>query len=202
MSLTTELTPIIIATIGGLTTVGGAYLAIVPQLKKSGAQTREMLANSTDQVTEHVKTVDTTLKNGLRDAMLRLESMVADVHATQKVTAQLDDRPIFRTTPHGGLVWANEAAQRLLGMNLADMQEDGWAKAVHPDDAKLVFMRWKQSVQDRSPYGPQTYRYLNPQTGLVTWVKAVAQPIINRNLNQLEGWVATVVVVDDPTKKE
>lgn len=193
---------VVIALIGGAVTISGAYLAIIPQLKRAAAQTRTEVSNSEARVTEQVQTVDKTLQNGLHDAMIRMESMVADVHATQTVSAQLDDRPIFRTTPHGGLVWANEAAQILLGMTLSEMQEDGWAKAVHPDDAPRVFSRWKESVEARKPYGPETYRYLHPVTGAVTWVKAVAQPIVNHNLDLLEGWVATVVVIDGPTTKE
>lgn len=203
MILTTaESTQIILALIGGVFTIAGAYVAIVPQLKKSQATTRESIIQTEGRVVEKVGRVEAHVTNGLNDAMIRLESMVADIRATQEVSIHLDERPMFRTSPHGGLIWANEAAISLLGMSLPALQEDGWAKAVHPADAEMVFKAWKESVRTRAPYGPIFYRYLNPLTSKITWVKAVAQPIINQRLDELEGWVATVIVVDGPKEED
>ena len=194
-------TPIVVSLISTMGVLGVGvfgYLGIRAQVQKQATQTRVEVSDTESRLTTQVDTVDKTLRNGLHDAMRRMESMVADVHATQLVTTLMADEPIFRTSPHGGLVWANEAAQILLGMTLAELQEDGWAKAVHPLDAERVFSSWRESVQSRTQYGPVTYRYLNQTTGIITWVKAVAQPIINHELNTLEGWVATVVIIDGP----
>lgn len=178
----------------GLTTLGVVltgyltYRGVVAQVGRSEAV-----------VERKVDGVHATVKNGLHDAMMRLETMVADLRATQQVSVHLDDRPIFRTSAGGGLVWCNEAAQLLLGMSLAELTEDGWARAVHPDDAERVFSTWQECVRTRKPYGPVVYRYRHPATQAETWVKAVAQPIINQQTNELTGWVATVVVVDGPS---
>lgn len=192
----------LISTFGVLSVGILGYFGIKAQIKAQASHTRSELTSSEDRITTQVSTVDKTLKNGLHDAMIRMESMIADVHATQAVTTLVDDRPIIRTSPHGGLLWANEAAQILLGMTLAEMQEDGWAKAVHPQDTERVFSSWRESVRTRLPYGPITYRYLNQSNGVITWVKAVAQPIINHELDLLEGWVATIVVIDGPVQGE
>lgn len=196
-----EETPIYVAAIGGFFTVVGAYIAIVPQLKKFGQATRSEVAAGEQRIVEKVEKVEAHVTNGLNDAIIRLESMVADVRATQEVSITLDQRPMFRTSPHGALIWANEAAISLLGMSLPALQQDGWAKAVHPDDAETVFKAWKESVRTQKAYGPIFYRYIHPETKKITWVKAIAQPIINKRLNELEGWIATVIIIDGPKEE-
>jgi PAS domain S-box-containing protein len=200
-----DITPVVVSLISTIGVLGVGilgYFGIKAQIKGQAHTTRAELSDSEERLSMKVTTVDKTLKNGLHDAMIRMESMIAEVHATQAVTILVDDRPIIRTSAHGGLLWANDAAQMLLGMTLAEMQEDGWAKAVHPQDTEKVFSSWQESVRTRQPYGPVTYRYLNPSNGVITWVKAVAQPIINHELDLLEGWVATIVVIDGPLQGE
>lgn len=202
MILALDGTAVAVAGIAGAVTLGGAWIAIVPQLKKLNEKAREEFVAGEQRVTEKVAGVEAHLKNGLSKALIRLESMVADIRATQEVSSHLDERPMFRTTPHGGLTWANEAAVQLLGMSLPELQEDGWARAVHPEDSTMVFQSWKKSVRECKPFGPMFYRYLHPHTRKITWVKAVAQPIINHSLDELEGWVAVVIVVEGPPDYE
>ena len=167
------------------------YRGVVLKMRSDQADAHAALGAKVDKVQK-------TVTNGLHDAMVRLEEMVADLKATQEVSVSMDERPVFRTSPHGGLIWANDAAVTLLGMSLADLQEDGWAKAVHPDDAERVFSSWKESVAARGTYGPVVYRYRHPGTDEITWVKAVAQPIENKRTQELTGWVATVVEIPAP----
>lgn len=187
---------VIATAITSLSALGVGYLGyrgIIAKVKSENESVR--VAVST--VDESVGSVHATVKNGIHDAMGRMERMVADLSATLKVSVAMDERPIFRTTPHGALVEANDAACQLLGMTVEALQKDGWAKAVHPEDAPRVFGTWNDAVAAKRPYGPVTYRYLHPTTGKVTWVKAVAQPVIEPS-GELSAWVATVLVIDPP----
>lgn len=183
----TQVAVTVIATAGVIVPAYLGYRSIMERLK---VESRD-IASGIDRV-------QTTVTNGLHEAVRRMEMMVADVIATQHISVAMDERPMFRTSPHGALVWANEAAVNLLGMTLEDLQEDGWAKAVHPDDAPRVFYAWKESVRAKTPYGPITYRYLNPWTKDITWVKAVAQPVIDSHSGDITAWVATAVILDSP----
>lgn len=183
----TQVTVSLIATVGVVLTGYFGYRGIIDRLKLE-----------TSALSTGITEVQITVTNGLRDAVRRMEVMVADVVATQHVSVAMDERPMFRTTPHGALIWANESAINLLGMTLEQLQEDGWARAVHPEDAPKVFYEWNESVRTKKPYGPITYRYLNPWTEEITWVKAVAQPVIESHTGDITAWVATAVIIEPP----
>ncbi len=67
----------------------------------------------------------------------------------QRFRAMADAAPvaIFMTDPDGGCTYANEAWQRLYGMDARAAAGQGWAGAIHPDDRALVHRRWLQAAE-------------------------------------------------------
>jgi PAS domain-containing protein len=175
-------------------------------LRKNNSSTEEIARSvrpngtghkSLTAMVEDVLTEVATLKGdhgATRDTLSRLEKRISEMSATQNVGIVMDDRPMFKTTPHGALIWCNEAAETLLGMSVAELTNDGWARAVYQEDAERVFTAWKKSVDEVVSYGPISYRYIHPVDKHLTWVKAIADPIVTEG--EVIGWFATVVVLD------
>ncbi|WP_130176768.1 bifunctional diguanylate cyclase/phosphodiesterase [Cryobacterium sp. SO1] len=75
----------------------------------------------------------------------------------------------------GGLVTANDQWLALTGLTEHQSRHDGWATAMHPDDAGRVRHEWQQSVAAGDPY-ETTLRFRTP-VGQVNWVQVSTAPV-------------------------
>lgn len=125
----------------------------------------------------------------------RLEATVeARTHAlaetAQKFRTFLQIAPvgIVQLNVEGGLVSANKQWRALSGLTRQESLGDGWATAIHPDDADRVLAEWKSVASTGEAY-ETTMRFLTPE-GHVNWVQ-VSTALI-RGTEHASGYLATV----------
>ena len=82
---------------------------------------------------------------------------------------------IVQLDADGGLVSANDQWLALSGLTKSQSRHDGWANAVHPDDAERVRRDWALSSAAGEPY-ETTMRFRTP-SGQVNWVQVSTAPI-------------------------
>lgn len=164
------------------------YLGLKLQVKNSTKKIQDVVSDlevvNTDQ---HV--YNSTILYKILHKLSEHGALLETVVDTQTV-------PVITTDAEGGLVKINSAGLSLLGLSLVDLQGSGWVKAIHPDDRERVFSLWTESVRTKTKYGPVSYRYVNPNTGEVTMVEAMATPVVNPSTDELQSWVAVVQKID------
>jgi PAS domain S-box-containing protein len=158
-------------------------------------QSTEIQAAGKQHAEQAAAVVNAHLDNGLKSTLQQLVNQVTENGTMMNAVIRTQEYPIIQTDPHGSLTNANPAAMKLLGMSLAEMTGDGWARAVHPEDREHVFSTWRHCVVNHCEFGPLVYRYIHPVTKEVTLVEAMASPSINIQ-NQIVSWVATIQVVE------
>jgi PAS domain S-box-containing protein len=160
------------------------YLGLKAQLIKNG--------NNIDRLTE----VNTEQHGVNHDVLQRMLNAISEQGVMISTVVSVQERPIIKTDAEGSLIQVNAAGVKLLGMTPAELAGDGWANAVHPADRHRVFEAWTESLRTTSPFGPISYRYRHPATGVDTLVEAVATPVFGID-HQLISWVAIVVPITE-----
>ena len=97
---------------------------------------------------------------------------------------------IFVCNASGACVFVNERLCALAGRTSETMLGDGWALAVHPDDAERVEAAWIDASANGTDVHAE-FRYLRPDGG-VRWVEATAAAVRDAD-GQLLGWVGCSV---------
>jgi PAS domain S-box-containing protein len=95
---------------------------------------------------------------------------------------------IFYTDIMGRCLYTNARWQELAGLTLAESLEEGWSRAIHPDDRAAVFAKWNRCVSEGQDF-EKKFRFLKPQ-GEVCWVHARATAICNER-GEIVGYVGT-----------
>ena len=91
----------------------------------------------------------------------------------------------------GGLISANDQWLELSGLTKSQSRRDGWASALHPDDAERVLRGWEASAAAGVPY-ETTLRFRTP-AGQVNWVQVSTAPM--RDAKGVIGHLASVTDV-------
>lgn len=181
MILALDGTAISIALIAGLVTLIGAWIGIVPALKKLSLDVRNLdTANASQhgEVAGLVQRMDRTLK---------------DVDATLGLLVTTQGFPLFKNTPEGHLIWANSAALELLGLSFDELSDPSvWPRVVHPEDRERVIAIWNKQVSDGRPAPAIIFRYVHPVDGDVIHVRGLSRPIFDAD-GSVREWVSMVV---------
>ncbi|RPI33749.1 MAG: PAS domain S-box protein, partial [Nitrospiraceae bacterium] len=99
----------------------------------------------------------------------------------------------------GELVFTNERWQEIAGMSFEQALGEGWKKAIHPEDRKLVLDEWRESILDSSVFNLE-YRFKRPD-GVITWVKG--QSLAEKNdKGEIAGYVGTITDITRLKKTE
>ncbi len=77
---------------------------------------------------------------------------------------------IFLTDESQAITYANPELVRQTGLALEEIQERGWPRIIHPDDAKAVASALREFFENDTPYVTE-HRLLRPD-GSVRWVRA------------------------------
>ncbi|WP_104194987.1 bifunctional diguanylate cyclase/phosphodiesterase [Cryobacterium sp. M25] len=91
----------------------------------------------------------------------------------------------------GRLVSANDQWLALSGLTKSQSRRDGWATALHPDDAERVLLSWEASAAAGKPY-ETTLRFRTPE-GHINWVQVNTAPM--RDEKGIIGHLASVTDV-------
>ncbi len=95
---------------------------------------------------------------------------------------------IFMTDPQGRCLYANPACQRITGMTFEETLNDGWAKAIHPDDREKVTESWSLASQCGAVFESEP-RFVH-RDGRTLHTRMCARQIMDGD--RLLGYVATV----------
>ncbi|TFD81003.1 putative bifunctional diguanylate cyclase/phosphodiesterase [Cryobacterium fucosi] len=95
----------------------------------------------------------------------------------------------------GGLLTANDQWLALSALTLPESLGDGWARAMHPEDAERVGAGWGAAVASGIGY-ETTLRFRTPQ-GRISWVQVSTAPIRDSESDTVTGHLATVTDITE-----
>ncbi|TFC88005.1 phosphodiesterase [Cryobacterium sinapicolor] len=127
----------------------------------------------------------------LEDTVENRTRQLAETADTLHTLIKIAPVGIVQLDAEGGLISANDQWLALSGLTKAESRRDGWAKAVHPDDAERVVREWQASAAAGVAY-ETTLRFRTP-TGQVNWVQVSTAPM--RDNQGIIGHLASVTDV-------
>jgi len=139
---------------------------------------------------------DTDSVNGVvltfRDITASQRARVAQARSEARFRALVNLAPvgIFETDSAGHCVYVNDQWVAITGISAEQATGDGWARAIHPEDAKSVFDKWQSTACAGSPY-EDTFRFLRPD-GQAVFVIAQAVPLRDEDGN-ITSHLGTVI---------
>ncbi|WP_109300039.1 ATP-binding protein [Aquimarina sp. AU474] len=101
---------------------------------------------------------------------------------------------IFMTKADGKTTFVNPKWCSISGLSQEQSINDGWFKAVHPEDRKKLKKEWYAST-GQSKDSDAEYRFLKPD-GSITWVLGQAIPEYNEK-HQIIGYVGTITDITE-----
>ena len=117
----------------------------------------------------------------------RLEEQQAELEAVT------DGSPIglFRADLEGRFTYVNRTLERIAGQRADEAMDDGWMRALHPDDRARVCEQWREAVRTRSQF-LSMHRFRSDASATV-WTSMRAQPLIVKG--EIAGYVGSVADV-------
>jgi diguanylate cyclase (GGDEF)-like protein/PAS domain S-box-containing protein len=104
---------------------------------------------------------------------------------------------IFVSSAEGGCVYVNERWCELTGLSPEQARGDGWADALHPDDAPRVNREWAEAAANGRDSVVE-YRFVRPD-GSVSWIEGYAATLRDEE-GLVVGWIGTCL--DFTARKE
>ena len=125
---------------------------------------------------------------------IRAEQGLRQSEAQFRTFAQVMPNHFWAATPDGLLHWFNQQVFDYSGMQLAQLEGQGWASMVHPQDLPDAAVRWAGALQDGRAY--ETEFRLRRADGQYRWHLARALPIRDAQ-GQLSGWIGTNTDIEE-----
>jgi diguanylate cyclase (GGDEF)-like protein/PAS domain S-box-containing protein len=97
---------------------------------------------------------------------------------------------VFVCDAEGACVYSNERLCELVGLTSEQTLGDGWARALHPDDARRVQADWASAAAAGHDFHGE-YRFLRPDGG-VRWVEGSAAAVLDSE-GKLLGWAGCCI---------
>jgi PAS domain S-box-containing protein len=119
----------------------------------------------------------------------RIESSLIESQALFKALAEGSPVGIFKTTVDGETTYVNPKWCELSGVIPTEAMGQGWLKAVHPEDRKLLSAKWADESQT-GQVSMAEYRFLKPDKSIV-WVLGYAVPEFVDG--SIVGYVGTII---------
>lgn len=120
---------------------------------------------------------------------VRAEDELRRSERRYEALAHLSPVGIFRTDERGRNVYANRRLCELCGRSALEVQGEGWAATVHPEDRPRVVEEWREAVAHRRPFRCE-HRFLHAD-GRVVHALAEAAPESDSD-GRLLGYVGTL----------
>jgi PAS domain S-box-containing protein len=96
---------------------------------------------------------------------------------------------IFKTSADGKTIYVNPKWCQISGLSQDEALNDGWLKAVYPQDRENLNSKWSSDVNKKHTSNAE-YRFLRPD-GSITWVLGQAIPELDIN-NEIIGYIGTI----------
>ena len=101
---------------------------------------------------------------------------------------------IFYAAPDGTCSFVNEHWVQLTGLSAEDARGDGWSKALHPDDAEMVFREWNKACESEESFSLE-YRYVSTD-GDVKWIYGTSVAVSD-DTGEVVGYLGTATDITD-----
>jgi len=135
-------------------------LGVAPYVKKFNKMHEMLLPNNGSSAFDGIKRTETKV-NHISDSL----QMISAEH---RAVMYLASEPIFKTDALGRCIFVNRAYQDMVGLPAIDCLGEGWARAIHPDDAERVYSMWMQSIKSETEFNMESYKMLHQKSGKVS----------------------------------
>jgi PAS domain S-box-containing protein len=145
-----------------------------------------LITEVTERSWAHIERVSSEVALRAREAQLR-------------VLAQAMPNHVWNARPDGLLDWFNEQVYMYSGKREGELDGNGWAEIVHPDDLPITVERWTAALESGDDYEAE-FR-LRRYDGEYRWHLARAVALRDREGTILR-WIGTNTDVDDQKNAE
>ena len=125
---------------------------------------------------------------------LRARARLIASEAEFRTFAQAMPNQVWASRPDGLLDWFNERVYQYGGYSAGQLDGNGWAEMVHPDDAPLSIERWSSALASGDNYENE-FR-LRRADGEYRWHLARAVPIMGGD-GKPTRWIGTNTDIED-----
>ena len=129
----------------------------------------------------------------ITDRIIARAKLIAS-EAEFRTFAQVMPNQVWASQPGGLLDWFNERVYEYSGFGTAELDGNGWATMVHPDDAPLAIERWNSALASGAHY--ETEFRLRRADGQYRWHIARALPIRD-GCGEIKRWIGTNTDIED-----
>lgn len=105
-----------------------------------------------------------------------------------RLITEIIPQQIWTATPEGEIDYINQRWQEYTGVTLEQIQADGWATVVHPDDLARVRKTWNRAIESGKKYNIEAR--LRGIGGKYNWFLARARPLRNER-GDIIKWYGT-----------
>ena len=116
-----------------------------------------------------------------------------------RALTELSPQMVYLTRPDGSITYVNQFTVEWTGKKLEDLQNDQWAKLIHPDHRERIFSVWKTAVAVESEYEIDVPLLHVDGTYRTLYNKAF--PIKDEN-GKVLYWIGTALDVEDRRRAE
>lgn len=125
---------------------------------------------------------------------VKVEQALRDSEAQLRTFAQAMPNHVWTSPPDGLLDWFNEQTYLYSGAKPGELDGQGWARIVHPDDIPAAAQSWAAALASGTPY--QAEFRLRRADGVYRWYVARALPIYGRP-GEITRWIGTNTDIED-----
>ncbi|HEV3163928.1 MAG TPA: PAS domain S-box protein [Isosphaeraceae bacterium] len=101
---------------------------------------------------------------------------------------------VWSSRPDGHIDYCNPRWLDFTGFSQEQVQGNGWAKALHPDDAAETMRAWRQAMERGAPF--QVEQRLRSKEGPYRWFLTRALPLRDEG-GEILKWYGTCTDIDD-----
>jgi PAS domain S-box-containing protein len=127
-------------------------------------------------------------------ARVRVEQALRESEAQFRTFAQAMPNHVWAATPDGLLNWFNEQVYQYSGAKPGELDGQGWAAMVHPDDIDGAGRAWAEALAAGKPY--QTEFRLKRADGIYRWHVGRALPIYGER-GEITQWIGTNTDIEE-----
>lgn len=106
---------------------------------------------------------------------------------------------IFVTDLEGKTISVNDYWCDMTGLNSKDAHNDGWMRALYPEDRERVAIGWREALRKQAESKAE-FRFVNSR-GEITWVQGHAVPLRDVNRRHI-GYIGTLADVTERKHSE
>jgi len=132
-----------------------------------------------------------TRERAMKDFNDRLQTEKALNESKQQfqILAQMSPVGIFRTDAEGLTTYVNPKWCEISGLSFDEAIDNGWYRAVHPDDLDFIMNKWNTDSALKKSKSVAEYRFVRSD-GSVSWVLGDAVPEVVDG--EVKGYIGTI----------